>query len=505
MDRRKIVRDSMVFAAGQYVYRVLLMARGLIAARLLGPASYGAWNAIQLVMDYGLLAQAGTYQGLDQTVPPHIVDGDAQALDRIKRAGLFNVLVLTLLYGIGAFLYFLSSSGKIIGFWGLGGVAVALACTFLTNLGYYHLNLLRAHNNIPAVSGWYLVQGVLGAGVALLLIPRFGAWALLGGWLVATIAASVFVHWQARQITPFVPRVSKASLDLVRIGVPMFLYSGSTFVMRTLDRVIILKYVGTLALGYYSLAVTGVTLLLYLPESVSYVLYPQLLKRYREAGDRAEGIRDRVDRTFLSIAVLVPAMCGLTYLLVRDVMSAVLPKFLPGLDAVRIVCFGAGGLAFVGLSAIVLMTLGRRLALIPASVLGALSGAVLDFVAVRLGGGILGVAWATLAAYALNGMVMMWLAIHALHGSSRRAALMVGRALALLGLSFALAWGLDRMLPLGGAERVSGRILHATLVTAAFLGAYALVAWPLGRGTGLRQMLAEFAPVWSRRTESPPE
>lgn len=504
MHPRKFVRDSMVFAAGQYVYRVLLMARGIIAARLLGPASYGAWNAIQLVMDYGTLAQAGTFQGLDQSVPPRIVDGDPVALDGVKRAGLFNVLVLTSLYALGALVYFLNSSGNLVFFWGMRGVAVALACVVLTALGFYHLNLLRAHNNIPAVSGWYLIQGVVGAGLSLAFIPRFGAWALLGGWLVATLLALIVTQWHAREISPIVPRYSRECLTLLRVGVPMFLYSGSTFIARTLDRVIIFKYLGALELGYYSLAVTGVTLLLYLPESVSYVLYPELLKRYREAGDRVEGIRDRVERTYLTLSVLVPAMCGLAYLLSRDLMGGVLPKFMPGLNAVRIVCFGVGGLAFVGLSAIVLMTLRRQAYLIQASILGAVLGAALDLIAVRLGAGITGVAWATLIAYVINGMAMLWLAYLSLHGTWRRSPAMVARALGALALSFAIAWGLDRILPFADAPNWGQRLLHMLLAVATFLPLYALAGHPLGRGTGLRQMIAEFAPVWNRRT-GPPE
>jgi O-antigen/teichoic acid export membrane protein len=233
------------------------------------------------------------------------------------------------------------------------------------------------------------------------------------------------------------------------------------------------------------------------------VLYPELLKRYREAGDRVEGIRDRVERTYLTLAVLVPAMCGLAYLLSRDLMGGVLPKFMPGLDAVRIVCFGVGGLAFVGLSAIVLMTLRRQAYLVPASILGAALGAVLDLIAVQLRTGITGVAWATLFAYVINGMVMLWLATMSLHGTWRRCPAMVARALGALALSFAIAWGLDRVLPFADAPHWGRRLLHMLLAVATFLPLYALAGHPLGRGTGLRQMLAEFAPAWSRRAGPP--
>jgi O-antigen/teichoic acid export membrane protein len=502
MHPRRFLRDSIVYAAAQYVYRLLLMARGLISARLLGPQSYGAWNAIQLVMDYGLLATAGTFQGLDQTVPPRIVDGDEAALERTKSAGLFNVLVLSLLYSIGVLVYFVSSNGKIESFWGMQGIAVAVGCVVLINLSYFLLNLLRAHNNIPAVSGWYLVQGVIGAGLALAFVGRFGVWALLGGWFVGTLAATAVTAWQARAIVPRAARASEESVALLQIGLPMFLYSGAMFVMRTLDRVIILKFLGTLALGYYSLGVTGVTLLLYLPESVSFVIYPQLLRQYREAGDRVEGIRPRVERTLQALSILVPVLCGLAYLLARDLIGGILPKFLPGLEAIRIVCVGSGGLAFLSISAIVLMTLRRQAYLVPAALLGALLGAALDLIAARAGTGITGIAWATLIAYVINGIVMLGLAGVALRGTARGATGLIVRSFLPLGLSFAIAWLLDRVLPGADAGTWGGRLVHMGLATVSFLPAYAVVAYPFGRGAGLKQMLSEIRPAWMKRSSA---
>jgi O-antigen/teichoic acid export membrane protein len=499
MHPRRFVRDSFVYAAAQYVYRLLLMARGLVGARLLGPAAFGAWNAIQLVMDYGLLATLGTFQGLDQTVPPRIVDGDHTALDRLKRAGLFNVLVFSMLYGVGVLAYLGFTHGKIESFWGVRGVVVAVACVVLTNIGYFLLNLLRAHGDIPAVSAWFLVQGIVGAGLALALIPRFGVWALLGGWLAGTSLAVLATLWKARAIAPILPRPSSESLNLIRIGAPMYLFSAAT-ILRSVDRLIILKFLDALALGYYSLAVTAMTLLLYVPDSVSYVLYPQLLKRYRAGGDQPGAIRDQVVRTFRAVAILTPAMCGLTYLWLRDLMAALLPKFLPGLEAGRLVCFGAGGLAFVGLSAIVLMTLRRQSQLVPAVLSGAVLGAVLDFTAVKLGLGITGVGLATMIAYLLNGMLMLALTFAALDASWRRTAITLARHLLPLAGAFAIAAAIDRVMPAPSGPW-GLRLGRMTAEAGAFIALYALLALPFGRGTGLKQMLRELRPGWGRRSD----
>src|SRR5260221_7185502 len=113
MHPRKIIRDFAGYAGSQYVVRVLLVMRGVVAARLLGPAAWGAWNGLSLFLEYGLQSQLGTLQGLDQAVPPRIVAGDAAALVRVKRAGVFNVLAFGLaLVGLGA-LYFLHSTGSV--------------------------------------------------------------------------------------------------------------------------------------------------------------------------------------------------------------------------------------------------------------------------------------------------------------------------------------------------------------------------------------------------------
>ena len=101
MHPRKLIRDSVHFAFSLSVVRIALMARGLLAARMLGPLGYGAWNAMQLMMDYGVFAAAGTQQGLDQAVPAKIVAGDASALARLKRAGFANIMLTTLIFIAG--------------------------------------------------------------------------------------------------------------------------------------------------------------------------------------------------------------------------------------------------------------------------------------------------------------------------------------------------------------------------------------------------------------------
>jgi len=488
--RRKFVRDSLGFAISQYVVRALSTLRGLLAARLLGPAGYGDWNAIMLLMDYGTNAHSCTLAGLDQAVPARIVDGDEARLAAVKRAGLFNIMLVSGLFAASCLVYFGRTHGQVREAWGLGGVAVMLGCAVLITLSYYHHTLLRSHGNMAAVSGWFMLQGTIGVLLGLGAIPWLGKWALLWGWLLGTLVATISVVWRGRAVVPLVPAPSRDSLALLAIGLPIFIYSTSNFVMRSLDRVIILKFLGTEALGLYGLAVMAMGFLLTLPDAIAFVLYPQLLKRFRAAGNDPAAIRDQVHRAMRALSLIVPALCALAYLAADDAISLLLPRFIDGVPALRILCFSAAGLSLANLGSVVQMSLGRQLRLVPVAIGMTALGATLDLVAVYTGHGIRGVAWATFLTYAVNSTILVVLTERALGASFLGTVAFLVRLFLPLAVAIPLAYLFERFLP-GYGPSVPIRLLRLVVSAAGWLAIYALVASPLARGFGLRGVVRE--------------
>jgi O-antigen/teichoic acid export membrane protein len=505
VPRRKLIRDVLGFAATQYVIRGLLLVRGVVSAKLLVPFDYGAWNVIQLLMDYGLFASLGTHQGLDQAVPARIVEGDAARLDRLKRAGLFNIVALTGLFCAVCLTYLVATPNRIVGAWGYGGVLVALACVALTNLAFYHSSLLRSHGNIGAVSTWYFLQGLIGTVAGLALIPVLGKWGLLAGWSAATLAATAYIRVQGRAVVPLAPRSGPEGRELLAVGFHMFVFTASTLVTRSVDRLIVLKFLGTEALGYYTLAVMVLAFALYLPDSIAFVLYPRLVRDFRAAGNRPDAIRPAVERAVRALSVIVPGMCGLAYLLVPDFVMLALPDYLPGVAAIRPLCFGAGALAFVSLSSIVLMTVGRQRWLIPAASGVIAAGVALDILAIRAGLGIGGVARATLLAYMVDGAALLWLALGGLQVPPSTRIAIIARAFVPLALGFGIAFGLAKGLLAMHESSVGLRILRSLGVGVLFALGYALAVAPLVRGLGIRRVLSELnlpIPFLGRRAEA---
>lgn len=109
------------------------------------------------------------------------------------------------------------------------------------------------------------------------------------------------------------------------------------------------------------------------------------------------------------------------------VVELLLPKFVPGVGALQALCFGAIGLGFGNFASVVLMTLGRQTMLMPTAFVSIAIGAALDLTAIKLGYGITGVAWATLATYAINGAILLSMALTGLGLSGRGMLGAIGR------------------------------------------------------------------------------
>lgn len=491
MSPRKFIRESFGIAFAQYMVRGTLMVRTLLAARLLGPEPLGAWNAIQLVLDNGGLLLFGTQQGLDQLVPPRLVARDTDGERRVKRAALFNILLMTALYALCCLVWISVGQSRIRDAWGLAGMGVALACVLATNLSNYQTSIQRSHGDLTTVARWMLIQGAIGGMLGLALTPLLGLWGLLGGWTLGCFGALAYTTVRARRNAPLSPAPATEGLDLMQTGFPLFVYTASSLMMRQLDRLIILRFLGMEMLGYYGLAVMALGLMLYLPDAVTYVLYPRLQREFAASGGDPESIRDRVERVLRTSAILVPAFGAVAFFFSGPVVQFLLPKFTPGVTAMRVLCFGAAGLAFGNFASIVLMTTGRQTLLVPGAVLSAVAGAGFDLLVVRLGYGINGVAWATVATYSVSGALLLTMALAGLAIRPRRVLELLVQLFLPLAVAIALALAIQRLVPWAGSHDLGRRAARLSISLTSFTVFYLIAVRPLARGLGLRRVLSD--------------
>jgi O-antigen/teichoic acid export membrane protein len=333
------------------------------------------------------------------------------------------------------------------------------------------------------VSGSAAVQAVLGGGLGLALVWRFGIPGLLWGWLAGTVAALAWSRRAAPDV-PLRPGEPAAGGALVRSGFVIFAFMTASFVLRSLDRLALVHYGTSADLGLYSLGPMAAGLVLYVPEAAASVLYPRIAAAAGGARD-AELTRAQVARAHRALAVLLPLAVAVAMVWVEPVLAWWLPRYREAAEAVRLLALGALLLSASTLPGYWLLGNGRARTLLAAGVACVAVTAVLVFAVAARAPRPTPVAWAACAGYALFSIAIASAAARDLRPGPGG-----GRAFALSSFLPA-AWA-------AGAALLACRVgpadsaLAAVARTAAVALVYApVMAW-LGRGLGLGALAADW-------------
>jgi O-antigen/teichoic acid export membrane protein len=424
----RFVRDTAGFAFSQYLSRFVQLVRGVVAARLLSPAAYGSWNALLLILDYGILSQLGLQQGLDQEIPGALAHGDDARTRELKTGGVSGMIALWIVFALGVTAYVVMKPRHWAEGWGLPGVSLMVVAVLLQELIFYHGTLLRSHGRIGVVSKAFSLQAIVGGLSGLGLVFPFGAWGLLLGWLLGQLISLVYLRFEGRAIAPFRAAPNAGTQALLARGFPIFLFMATSQVLRTLDRLMILKFLTTQDLGYYSIGLMGVSMLLYIPESVSYVLYPRLIARFAATKDADLTARDLL-RPLIAVAWVMPFVVGVAVFWMRPLVAFVLPRYLPGVPALSVLLFGTLGLALASLPSYYIMAIQKQTRLVPVGIAAILLDVGLIALFLHLGWGLLGVAVAVSAGYALYGVGLLTYAATHFAGTWRLRLVVIARAI----------------------------------------------------------------------------
>jgi len=480
---QRFVRDTLSLAVSQYVARGILLARGVLAAIALGPAGFGQWSALNLILDYGGYAPGGALQGLDLRLPVPTARGDAEGARRLLAGAWSMVLAGGTLFAL--LLVAALASGRPALLRGLGWSAplLMLAAALLQIVLQYYGSALRARGRFGAVSGSAAAQALLGGGLGLALVWRFGIPGLLWGWLVGTLVALAWARLAAPDV-PLRPGAPAEGLALVRGGFVVFGVFAVSLALRSVDRIALIHYGTPADLGAYSVGLMAAGLVLYVPEAAAAVLYPRIAAA---AGDARglEFMRAQVARAQRALAVLLPLAVAVAMVWVAPALAWWLPRYRDAGEAVRLLALGALLLSAATLPGYWLLGSGRGRSLLLAGLACAAVTVLLVFAVAARAPRPSPVACAACAGYAVFAAAIATLAARDLRpGPGGRLAFGVSSFLPAVWAA-AVAFAACRV---GPAESV----LAAAARTAAVAFAYAPVLWWLGRDLGLRALASRW-------------
>ena len=498
MHPRKFVRDSLGVALSSAIGRVALLARGVVAAAALGPLGYGGWNALNLILDYGSYATCGALQGLDLELPAAVSGAPpAGGPDQARRllAGAWGIVAMGgLLFSLIVLAALASGRPRGARTLGLLPPLLMLAAALLQLAIQYHVSDLKARAEFGTVSRAAASQVLIGGAAGIALVWRLGIEGLLWGWLAGTMVALGILRRKAP--IPLVPARPAVGWALVRAGFPVFAFFTASLVLRSVDRLALLRYGNTVGLGHYSLGLMAAGLVLYLPESAASVLYPRIAAAARlrpGAGPAVPGdaraswarVLLEVTRAQAALTIAMPLVVALGMVWAAPVVATFLPAFREAVPAMRLLAVGALMLAAATIPGYFLLGSGHAPRLLVFGVAAAAVSTVLVFGVATRAPQPTPIAFASATGYAVFGLGLVVLSTRELFppGGGRRRFLAASFVPALWASALALA-----ACRIGPAESWPSAVARSAAVIVGYMPAL----WWFGRGVGLKRLAREW-------------
>ncbi len=492
---RTAVFDAAIFTGGTYVAQVVTFIAGLVQRALLGPVGAGYWALMQTFWTFFSIAPLGASQGATRQVPLHRGRADFAAAARTAgTAGTFSLAMTTLTGLVVAAVAIVAGAG-----WapelrfGLVLLGVTAPLRHLSDLYETVIQIVR---RFDVASGTVIIKALCALVLQTLGIVLFGFYGIFAGIVVSELV--VFAAWWrmgiiSRARPAFRLMVDRGRLaELIRFGAPLLVYGQTALLFAAVDSLIVAGALDVRQLGYYALAVSVTHYVLYLPKTISGVLFPRMVERYARTGS-LESIHRYGSETQIVLAfALVPMAVATGYFAFPVVIRHALPEFRPAIGVVEILVAASFFLALMSMPIKVLITAGERWVL-TAMMFGCLIvNAALNYYAVAvIDKGIRGAAVATAISYLVALMLTSGYGLRKVNTVAGTA-----RHLAGLLLAFAYTYGALRLvgalIPTPAAGLVADTAIGA-LQIAVFAALLSPCLWYAERRTGGLTMMVDFA------------
>ena len=338
-------KSILKYSGSVYLSQIFNILSLFIIPKFLTPVLLGKFNLLQVFYGYMDYSHIGIRYGLDKEIPVCIAKNDMNRAEHIANVGISGMLIITILLDLIIFIVlpFISNLDRNL-FW--GSFIIFLAASFY-NLFSFAKITLRAHENISQMSRITVIWGLLWSILRTVGVIMFRFYGLLFGILLSNILVLFIILNISDYRTSFVFDFKELKA-LFKMGLPLLLFGVLSVVFRSLDKWVIVKFLGFKQLGYYAIANMIFYFLLMLPTSINEVLFPGLLKKINV--DTENQTISGYLNSYISISSkLFAVIIASIIIFIPFLIKYCLPQYIPGIVPAQILIIATYPLVFQGL------------------------------------------------------------------------------------------------------------------------------------------------------------
>ncbi len=392
-----IAKNSLKFSTVQIIGAVISTLASMYVATIIAPTEYGIYGFLLLWLTYASLVSPGIIGAGSREMPGLLGKGEAGKAIRIQNVSLTPEILYSLLPFIvilvAAFFYSDSviRTGMII-------IAFSYLTARLAN-SWSNFNFIREKFNTVAVGN--LIQGIAVPVITIILV----SWLKLNALLLAPLIVNIvlWIYYLKRGPINYRFQLDRSEITrLFKIGIVLQAGTLVFWAYQLMDRTLIASMLTQEDLGLYTFAIGFVTLALSLPISFARVLQP-VLWRYADAAKSViEGFKDaKRIAVFLALgtALLIPLVQLGFYIIVNWITT----KYIGSIPIFNVLSYNLFLAAIIGVPSLVLNSaiVNKQRILLVFYAIGLVINIILNVLVIKLGHGVVGVAWVTVATQAL--------------------------------------------------------------------------------------------------------
>jgi O-antigen/teichoic acid export membrane protein len=401
----KAIRHTILLTSSLILSQILLILRGFIVAKFLGPNLYGLWHGLRVILNNSDYCNLGIYEGMKREVPYYRGKGDLKRAEAMISTTYFSGILLASLTScilIGISLLFSNRFDRvtITCLWIIAGILMVRQLYLFLCKKFESEGRFYSRSKAELLSVW------LGVPLAIGLMFILHIYGFLIGILVGYLLAGFAVSRGETVITEHRFRID-FSLELLKVGLPITLIGLLLSALKSMDKLMILYFLGRTRLGYYGMAFVAVSFIGFFPGALRSVLYPRLMEKLGEKGNKVY-LKGFLVEPSLLLVFLTLLLIGVAYLFVPVGIRMLLPQYIPSLTSMKILTLSNYPMALLEVPVYILISINLQKKLLPILLGSLVFFFGVNFVVLSLAFGIEGVSFSIgLTFLALTSVVML--------------------------------------------------------------------------------------------------
>ena len=231
-----------------------------------------------------------------------------------------------------------------------------------------------------------------------------------------SVSLIIFIYWRIN--TEFKPTFYFSKNDfyeIFKIGFPTLIVVISGVLIQNVDRIVILKFLGSEYLGYYGITALGGATVYGLLSQAGSTMGPHIVEDFAKSGDTPSVLKKYLLKPTLIFSYIATILITCLIIIVPFLVNVFLPKYQPGLSAFYIMIPGYFFLSIIltasNILSIILISINKQRIIFYVQIITIIIEIILCYLFIKTGYDIVGVAIASTISSAFYGISILYLAL----------------------------------------------------------------------------------------------